>query len=59
VLDGYDFEPFFLALGDPVAYTQAFPDCDMICVADINKDGAVNGADIDRFFEALGAGRCP
>jgi hypothetical protein len=27
--------------------------------ADMNGDGAVNGADIDPFFECLGAGGCP
>jgi hypothetical protein len=43
-----------LALGDRAAYALAFPDCDIM-----NGDGAVNGADIDPFFECLGGGGCP
>ncbi len=52
-----DIDPFFLALGDPSAYAAQFPGRD-IMNGDINADGSVNGADIDRFFECLGGG-CP
>ena len=54
-LNGGDIDPFFLALGDPAAYRQAFSNCDPM-LADMNGDGRVNGADIDPFFEALGGG---
>jgi hypothetical protein len=30
-----------------------------ISSATANGDGAVNGADIDPFFECLGSGECP
>ena len=35
-----------------------FPNCDILN-GDINGDGAVNGGDIDPFFECLGGGVCP
>jgi hypothetical protein len=57
--NGGDIDPFFLALGDPDEWKRRYPDCDIICVADINYDGLVNGADINPFFDALGAGACP
>ena len=54
-LDGADIDPFFLALGRPMAYQSAFPNCDPL-LGDMNGDGALNGADIDPFFAALGGG---
>lgn len=54
-LDGADIDPFFLALGRPMAYQSAFPTCDPT-LGDMNADGALNGADIDPFFAALGGG---
>ena len=57
-LNGADIDPFFLALGDPLAYLAAFPSCD-IGNADVNGDRRVNGADIDVFFACLAAGACP
>ena len=56
--NGGDIDPFFLALGDPVGYAAAFPNCN-ISNADMNGDGLVNGADIDAFFKCLGGGACP
>ena len=57
VLNGADIDPFFLALGNPAAYTAQFPNCD-IMNGDMNGDGSVNGGDIDPFFQCLG-GTCP
>jgi hypothetical protein len=51
--DGFDIDPFFLALGDPDGYQQAFPDCD-IMNGDINGDDEVDGFDINPFFDLLG-----
>ena len=53
--NGGDIDPFFLALADPVAWQQQYPDCD-IRNLDINGDGMANGFDIDPFFIALGGG---
>ena len=57
-INGADIDPFFLALGDPAAYTAQFPDCNILN-GDMNLDGRVNGADIDPFFNCLGGGICP
>jgi len=46
-----------LALSDPAAYEQAFPNCD-INNADINGDGSVNNFDIDPFVECIAGGGC-
>ena len=59
IFNGGDIDPFFEALGDPVAWQANHPGCGLLCVADINHDGLVNGGDIDPFFRALGAGSCP
>ena len=56
--NGGDIDPFFLALGDPAAYTAQFPNCDIL-LGDMNGDGSVNGGDIDPFFACLGGGACP
>ncbi|MCH8805338.1 MAG: hypothetical protein IH986_04550 [Planctomycetes bacterium] len=56
--NGGDIDPFFLALGDPAAYTAQFPKCDIL-LGDMNGDGSVNGGDIDPFFACLGGGVCP
>ena len=58
VFNGGDIDPFFLALGDPAAYTTQFPNCNIL-LGDMNGDGAVNGGDIDPFFACLGGGACP
>jgi hypothetical protein len=51
-VDGYDIDPFVLALTSPAAYAEAFPACDYM-LADINGDGTVNGYDIDPFVGLL------
>jgi hypothetical protein len=57
-INGYDIDPFVLALTDSAAYSAAFADCDYM-LADINGDGAVNGYDIDPFVQCLTGGGCP
>jgi YVTN family beta-propeller protein len=52
VVNGFDIDPFVLALADPAAYAAAYPDCDRL-LADINGDGVVNGFDIDPFVLLL------
>jgi hypothetical protein len=51
-LDGFDIQPFVLALTDPQAYAAAFPDCSHL-LADCNADGVVDGFDIQPFVELL------
>jgi hypothetical protein len=51
-INGFDIDPFVLALTDPAAYALAHPDCDYT-LADMNGDGVVNGYDIDPFVEVL------
>jgi hypothetical protein len=50
--NGYDIDPFVLALTDPAGYALAFPDC-VFLNADCNGDGQVNGYDIDPFVLIL------
>ena len=47
-VDFFDIDPFVLAVTDPAAYTELYPDCDLM-LADINDDGLVNFFDIDGF----------
>jgi hypothetical protein len=51
-VNGYDIDPFVLALTDPAGYDAAFPACDFD-LADVDYDGAVNGYDIDPFVRLL------
>jgi hypothetical protein len=51
-VNGYDIDPFVLALTDPTAYAAQFPSCDYL-LGDINGDGDVNGYDIDPFVLLL------
>ena len=51
-VDGFDIQPFVLALTDPAAYQSAYPDCDWL-LADINGDGSVDGFDIQPFVQLL------
>jgi murein tripeptide amidase MpaA len=55
-INGYDIDPFVLALTDPGAYAASYPTCD-IQLADINDDGLINGYDIDPFVALLTGGR--
>ena len=52
VVDTGDIPSFVLALIDPQAYTEAYPECD-ITLADINGDGSAHGDDIRPFVERL------
>jgi hypothetical protein len=54
-VNGYDIDPFVLALTSPESYEAAYPDCD-IMNADCNGDGVVNGYDIDPFVLLLTGG---
>jgi serine protease AprX len=54
-VNGYDIDPFVLALTDPAAYAQTYADCDYM-LADCNGDGSVNGYDIDPFVLLLTGG---
>lgn len=47
-----DIEPFLVALFDPGAYDDRYPDCDARN-ADLNGDGATNAGDIEGFVAAL------
>ncbi len=49
-VDGFDVDPFLLALSDPQGYASSYPTCDWLR-ADMNLDGSVNG--FDRFWSAL------
>jgi hypothetical protein len=52
VINGYDIDPFVLALTGPAEYAAQFADCDYM-LADCNGDGYVNGYDIDPFVQLL------
>jgi len=52
LVDGFDIQPFVLALTDPGGYAAAHPNCDA-SLADINADSAVDGFDIQPFVELL------
>ncbi len=47
-----DINPFVLALTDPAAYADQFPDCD-IASGDINDDGIVSVGDINGFVALI------
>ena len=55
LINGFDIDPFVLALTDPAGYAAAYPDCDRM-LADCNNDGVVNGFDIDPFVALLTGG---
>ncbi len=48
-----DIDAFVLALTDPSAYVQLFPDCDHMH-GDTNEDGLINNGDIDYLVVLLG-----
>ncbi len=54
-VDFFDIDGFVLAVTDPAAYAEAYPDCD-IMLADCNGDGRVDFFDIDAFVELVTAG---
>jgi hypothetical protein len=52
VVNGFDIDPFVLALIDRAAYAAQYPDCDYLN-GDANGDGLVNAFDIDPFVALL------
>ena len=50
--DGFDIQPFVLAITDPAAYAAAYPNCD-VTLADCNFDGQLDGFDIQPFVELI------
>ncbi len=52
--NAYDIDPFLLAIGDPDAYDQQYPDLDRVVQGDMNGDGEVNAYDIDGFIRVIG-----
>jgi hypothetical protein len=58
VIDGFDIEPFVLALTDPAGFAMQHPLVPRFCAADANGDGAVDGFDIEPFIAIL-TGREP
>jgi hypothetical protein len=55
LVNNFDIDPFVLALSNPAAYAQAYPNCD-IRNADIDGNGLVNNFDIDPFVALLSGG---
>jgi carboxypeptidase T len=54
-INGFDIDPFVLALTSPQTYGELLPDCDYM-LGDTNGDGFVNGYDIDPFVVLLVGG---
>ena len=54
-VDFFDIDPFVLAVTDPAAYGDLFPDCDL-SLADLNDDGQVDFFDIDPFVALVTGG---
>jgi len=57
-VDGFDIQPFVLALTDPAAWIASYPNCQIGCVCDASCDGAIDGFDIQPFVTCLTQG-CP
>ena len=57
MIDAFDIDPFVLALTNPTAYQQQYPNCN-IMNADIDCNGILDAFDIDPFVVCLTAG-CP
>ncbi len=51
-VDFFDIGAFVMAITDPAAYAEAYPDCD-IMTADTNGDGVVDFFDIDSFVALI------
>ena len=49
-----DINPFVLALTDPDAYVQCYPEINPYDAADVNDDGAVDFDDINPFVDRIG-----
>ncbi len=57
-INGFDIDPFVLALTYESLYHQKFPNCDR-ALADCNGDGYVDAFDIDAFVKCIVDGGCP
>lgn len=55
VVNAFDIDPFILALTNPYAYANQYPNWDILS-CDINGDGVVNCFDIDPFIHLLTGG---
>ncbi len=55
-INAFDIEPFALALVDPAAYAEQYPEIDPDVTGDVNCDEVLDAFDIDPFVELL-AGR--
>ncbi|MGD8450832.1 MAG: dockerin type I domain-containing protein [Phycisphaerae bacterium] len=51
-VNNFDISPFILALTNPTAYADQYPNCDRLN-ADVNGDGDVNNFDIGPFIDLL------
>lgn len=51
-INGFDIEPFVVAITDPDAFAHRWPDCE-VARADVNADGSSNAGDIEVFKEVL------
>lgn len=51
-INGFDIEPFVVAITDPDAFAHRWPDCE-VTRADVNADGSSNAGDIEVFKEVL------
>lgn len=56
-INGFDIDPFVLALTDLAGWQAQFPGCPE-CNVDVNCDGSINGFDIDPFVDCLTGGPC-
>jgi hypothetical protein len=56
-VDFRDINPFVLALSNPGAYAQTYPDCDIL-IGDMNCDASVDFGDINPFVACLSNGDC-
>jgi hypothetical protein len=54
-----DVAAFMLALADPDAFSQQYPGCQMVCGADGNGDGLVDGQDVPAFAAVITAALGP
>lgn len=51
-INGFDIDPFLLAMTDPGSFGTTYPGCD-ITNADFTGDGNVNGLDVEPFVNVL------
>ncbi|MGD8452889.1 MAG: right-handed parallel beta-helix repeat-containing protein [Phycisphaerae bacterium] len=52
LVNNFDIRPFVLAITDPEAYAEAYPDCDYM-LGDLTGDGLVNNFDISPFIRRI------